>query len=331
MEEKKDIYDLIIVGGGPGGMSAALYASRYKLKTALFADKLGGDMLDAHFVENYPGVKGKKGMDLAEDFIQQLKSIPVDVIENTVKGLQKQDQGRFKVTTSNNKEYYSKTIILANGLKRRRLALKEAEDYAGKGVHYCATCDAFFYADKVVGVIGGNDSAVTSAIYLADIAKKVYLIYRRENIRSEPIYLDVIEKNSKIEIIRNKVVSKLEGDPFLQKIYLKEFKDEDNLDAPTEELAIDGIFIEIGSVPSYALFEQIGVKTTEKGFVLVNESQETSVPGVYAAGDISSGSAGFRQIATACSEAIIAARSSYIYIKKNTYKESEIKNKRTTI
>lgn len=286
-------------------MSAAIYAARYKLKTLVISKEIGGMIVDAHIVENYPGYTKISGMDLMKKFREHVKYFNVEIKEEEVENIEK----GFKVYTDKG-TYQGKTILLGIGLKRRKLNVKGEEKFIGKGVSYCATCDAPFFKDKTVGVIGGNDAAAMAALLASEYAKKVYIIYRKEKIRAEPYWVDLINKNKKITIINNTNVKEVSGTKFLEKIKLdKPYKNKD-------ELKLDGLFIEIGSVPTKALTQDLKIKTDDKGYIIVNAKQETNVKGVYAAGDITTGSNYFRQVLAAGAEGAIAANSVYVFCKK---------------
>jgi len=307
MEEK--IHDLIIIGGGPGGYSAAIYAQRSKLDTILIAEHPGGTAADAHSIENWPGVESKPGMQLMMDFKNHAESYGLKTIMDTVQKIEKKDDV-IEVSTSK-ETYKGKNILLALGLKRRKLNIPGEEELLGRGVSYCATCDAFFYKDKTPAVVGGSDAATMAAILLSEVAKKVYLLYRKDSLRGEQIWIDRVKENPKIEVLYNTEVTHINGENKVQSLSL----------STGNELEVDGIFIEIGSVPSTTLIKSAGVKFDDKEYVIVNEKQETNVGGIYAAGDITTGSNKFKQMVTAASEGAIAAQNIYLKIVKERRKE----------
>ena len=302
------IYDLIIVGAGPAGLSAAIYASRYNLNALVVGDELGGMAAEAYKVENYPGFKSVSGMELMNKFKEQIKGL-VDIKQEKIIELKKEDN--FAITTKEN-IYKSKTVIIASGTKRRKLNIKGEKEFLGKGVSYCATCDATFFKDKIVGVVGGNDAAAMSALLLAEYAKRVFIIYRKEKIRAEPLRVSQLEKNKKITIINNTNVIAVNGDKMMSSVTLdREFN-------KSKELAFDGLFIEIGSVPSTVLTKKLGIELDEEGYIIIDSTQKTNVDGFYAAGDITTNSNKFRQIITAASEGAIAAHSVYGFLKNKS-------------
>ena len=295
------MYDLIIIGGGPAGLSAAIYAARYKLKTLILTKIIGGEIIEAHLVENYPGTKAASGMEMMNDWKEQALNLGTEIKERyEVKEITKQED-HFLV----NNEYKAKAILLTTGTQRRKLDVKGEENFIGKGVSYCATCDSAFFKDKTVAVIGGSDSAVLAALLLTQYAKKVYIIYRKDRLRAEPIRTEKAENNPKIEIIYNANVTEIKGKDFVQSVKL------DN----SNELKLDGIFIEIGSVPSTALAKELNLELDENNCIIVDKSQKTSEDKVYAAGDITTNCNGFRQVITAAAEGAIAAHSIYNDLK----------------
>ncbi|MBW2990968.1 FAD-dependent oxidoreductase [Candidatus Woesearchaeota archaeon] len=299
------MYDIIIIGAGFAGFSAAIYSARYNLKTLVIAREPGGAINIASEVENYPGFKKISGLELMKHFEEQAKSFGAELVVDEVEGVIKQEKS-FKVETRQKKEFEAKTVILAMGTQRRKLEVLGAKEFEGKGVHYCATCDGAFYRDKVVAVIGGSNSAAHSALLLARFAKKVYIIYRREKLRSEPILIKQIKETKNIEIIYKNNVIEVKGDKFVNKAVL------DNEYKKSKELALDGIFVEIGSVPSSAIAKELGVKLTQSREIIVNEHCETNIKGVCAAGDVTN--TVLKQGIVAASQGAIAASSAYGYI-----------------
>lgn len=295
------MYDLIILGGGPAGLSAAIYAARYMLNTLVIAKEYGGMINYAHKVENYPGYKSISGMELCAKMKEQVEGFGVETKEEDIKGVRKKDD-YFEV----NGEYKAKKIIVALGTERRKLRVDGEDKYLGKGVSYCATCDSIFFRDKIVGVVGGANAAADAALLLADIAKNVYVIYRKDKLRCEPKRSELIEKNENIDVIYSANVKEIKGENMLKSIVLDNGK----------ELELDGLFIEIGSTPSTAIVKELGVGLSEDGCIKVDQRQATNLKGAYAAGDITTNSNNFRQVVTATAEGAIAAWSVYEELKK---------------
>nr|MCK4930248.1 FAD-dependent oxidoreductase [Nanoarchaeota archaeon] len=222
-----------------------------------------------------------------------------------VVGIIKQEKS-FKVETRQKKEYETKTIILALGTERRKLNVPGAKEYEGKGIHYCATCDGVFYKDKTVGVIGGSNSAAHSALLLSRFAKKVFIIYRKQEIRAEPVLKDRINQTKNIEIINDTNVTEVKGSKFVEKVML------DNVYKGKKELVLDALFVEIGSVPNSAIAKQLGIRLTQSNEIIVNAQCETNIKGVYAAGDVTN--TVLRQGIVGASQGAIAASSAYQFV-----------------
>jgi thioredoxin reductase (NADPH) len=299
------MHDLIIIGAGAAGMSAAIYAARYKLNTLLISKNIGGLTLDSHNIQNYPGFLSISGNDLMNKFKEHVKFYNVPIIEEEVIDI----KNTFIICTKN-KEYKARAIILALGRQKRKLNIQGEKEFLGKGVSYCATCDAPFFKDKIIAVVGGSDSAGVEALLLAEYAKKVYIVYRKEKLRAEPLTLEKIEQNKKIEVIYNTNIIEVKGNKFVNRVILdKEYNN-------SKELKLDGLFIEIGSIPSTTLITRLKVRLNDNGYIIVNEKQETNVSGVFAAGDITTGTTGMKQVITAAAQGAIAATSAYKYLNK---------------
>ncbi len=295
------MYDVAILGCGPAGLTASIYASRYGLNPIVLYSKFGGMTVEAYIVENYPGFESINGLDLIKKIFNHAKKFGGKFIEEEIKEVKK-EKGFFILRSEKN-TYKAKSLIIATGTEKRKLGIKNEEKFIGKGLSYCFSCDAPFYKGKIVGVIGGSSSAAKAAIYLSDIAKKVYLIYRREKLRAEPILIEKIGKKKNIEVLYNTIVEKLEGKEFLEYVVTNKGK-----------LVLDGIFVEIGGVPSNAIALQLGVKLDENGFIIVDREMRTNVEGVFAAGDITNST--LKQIITAAAQGAVAAFTAYNFLKK---------------
>jgi thioredoxin reductase (NADPH) len=303
-----NIYDIAIIGSGPAGLSASIYASRYRLTNVIFGKIIGGTMVDAHKICNYPGHPNISGLDLAYKIYEQAKSEGGEYIHDSIKDIKKEDNA-FKLITDRGKEYYSKTVILSTGTERNKLHIPNEDKYIGKGLSYCSTCDAMFYKDKVVGIIGGSSAAAMSATMLSDIAKDVYIIYRGEALRGEPAWIEQATGKSNVHVILQTLVTDLEGENKLEKIKLS--KPYNN----SESLSLDGLFVEIGSEPNKDLPIKIGLTLDEKGYIIVDEKQATNIKGIWAAGDCTTNSNGFNQVITACSEGAVASNAIFEYLR----------------
>ncbi|WP_446751833.1 thioredoxin-disulfide reductase [Vulcanisaeta sp. JCM 16161] len=305
------VYDAIIIGGGPAGMSAAIYAARYGMSTIIITEEIGGQVAKAGWVENYLGYTRIMGPDLVTKFEEHVKYYNVPIIIDSVENVER-DGDLFKVYTINGDEYTARTIILTVGEKKRKLNVPGEDTFNGRGVSYCAPCDAPLFKGKVVAVVGGGDSAASAALLLTEYASKVYIIHRRNQLRAQKYYQDLLLKNPKIEIIWNTVVKELQGDKLLRKAILQRVDTKEVF-----ELPLDGLFVEIGAEPPVDLFKRIGLELSQDGYIKVNHLMETSIPGIYAAGDcVDLTPRDFRQIVVAAGQGALAAYSAYNYIIK---------------
>lgn len=305
-------YDLCILGSGPAGLTASIYAARYHVNHVLVGELAGGLMTSSHKICNYPSENEISGMDLTNKMLDHVNHLEIPVVTSLAESIKKIDSG-FEIVLANEELIHAKTVLLATGTKHRHLGVAEEDRFLGRGLSYCATCDAAFFKDKVVAVIGGSDSANTASLYLAEIAQKVYQIYRGSELRGETAWIEQISKNPKIELILNSTIKSLVGDSVLNGVLL------DRVDQGEVELSVDGLFVEIGSDPDGTLIQRLGIETDAKGYVVTQSDQRTSVSGIWAAGDITTNSDGFRQIVTACSEGAIAARSIFYALKKGIH------------
>lgn len=307
--EPEKNYDLAIVGAGPAGLAASIYASRYGISHIVIGSLLGGQISETHLIDNYPGIEDATGFDFSQKLGHHAQKYGTKILPVFVKGIRKAGTA-FELILDGEKIITAKTILLATGTKRRKLGAKGEEEFLGKGVSHCATCDGFFYRNKTVAVIGGSDSAAGAAVYLADIAEKVYLVYRKEQLRCEPYWQKLIEKNSKIEVVYSTNLMEIAGQTKVEKIVLdKKYKD-------NTEIAVDGVFIEIGSDPNVDFAKDLQLEIDEKNYIKIQSDSAASCAGVWAAGDITNGSDKFRQVITAAAEGAIAARSIFNYLKK---------------
>lgn len=299
---EKKIYDLIIIGAGPAGLTAAVYAARYKLDVLVLGRVAGGLILEAHKVCNFPTYEEIKGYELGQKMASQVKAMRVPINNEEVIEIKKNNES-FEIKTK--KEiYFSKKIILAIGTKRRMLDVKGEKDFFGRGVSYCATCDGAFYKDKNVAIVGGGNSALTAALLLSEYAKEVYIIYRKsEFTKAEPAWVEQVLKNKKIKPIFNANIMEIKGSKNVEGVKLDK----------GDDINVDGVFIEIGSIPDNTLSNQLGLEL-ENGYIKVNKNQETNVKGVYAAGDLTNNP--LKQVVTACAEGAIAAKSAYEEVRR---------------
>jgi len=295
------------------GLAAAMYSARLGLKTLVFGKThgsempIGGVITTTNIVENYPGFIKVTGEELAKKIEEHAKSY--DLVEIKEEKVEKVSKGaeKFKIKTDKG-EYFGKTVLFATGTKWKKLEVPGSLEFENKGVAYCALCDGPLYRNKVVAVIGGSDSAAKDALVLAEHAKKVYIIYRKEKIRAEPINLKRIEENKKIEVINNANVVEIRGKEFVTSVIL------DRMYGGSKELKVDGVFVAIGHIVLSDLAKDLGVSVNEKNEIVINhKTSETNIPGVFAAGDVAAKP--FKQAITGVAEGCTAAYSAFEFIK----------------
>jgi alkyl hydroperoxide reductase subunit F len=278
------MYDLVIVGGGPGGVAAGVYAARKKMKTALITDNFGGQSLVSSSIENWIGTKAISGFDLAKSLEEHLRAqAGIDIIDgDLVSVVAKRDDGTFLVTTKNGKAIETRYILLTSGSRRKRLGVPGEDQFDGKGVVFCTTCDAPLFGGKTVAVVGGGNSALEGVEDLLMYAAKVYLLVRSEILRGDPVTQEKVKADSRVEILWNTAVEEIRGDAFVNGIKYKNVKT-----GESKELPLEGVFVEIGLVPNSDFVKDI-VKLNETGHVVIDaRTQQTSCPGIWAAGDVS--------------------------------------------
>ena len=288
------MYDIIIIGAGPAGLTAALYARRANKKVlVLEAKSYGGQIINANKVENYPGIANISGFDLATNMYNQVKEIGAEIKFETALHIDKD-----KNVTTNEGIYQAKSIILATGAENRKLNIPKETDFIGKGISYCATCDGNFYKNKIVAVVGGGNTALEDAIYLSDIAKKVYLIHRRDEFRGEDRYAKELKNKDNVTLILNSQITKLIGENLLKEIEVT------NNDGEIQNIEIDGLFIAVGQSPKNAIFANL-INITKSGYIESEDGVHTNIDGIYVAGDTRVKT--LRQLTTAVSDGAIAA------------------------
>ena len=295
-------YDLIVLGGGPTAIGCAIYAARFALDVLVIGKIFGGLIATTHLVENYPGITSTSGQGLMDMFKEHMNSLHIPYITDEIRSIERASENF--VLHSFFQKFKAKSVVIATGSERKKLGIPGEEDFAGRGVSYCATCDGPFYKDKIVCVVGGSDSAAKEALFLSQNVKKVYIIYRGEEIRAEPINKKRVEENHKIEIIYRTNIVEIKGDNTVKSVIF------DN----GTEFEVDGVFIEVGSIPNSDLAKHIGVKTNEKNEIIINRKSETNLQGVFAAGDVAD--APFKQAITGVAEGVIAAYSVFDYLKE---------------
>jgi len=295
-------YDLIVLGGGPTAIGCAIYAARFALNVLIVGKTFGGLIATTHIVENYPGIASTSGQGLMDMFKEHMNSLSIPYISDEIRSIEKADD--HFILHSFFQKFKAYTVCIATGSERKKLGIPGEEEFAGRGVSYCATCDGPFYKDKVVIVVGGSDSAAKEALFLSQNVKKVYIVYRGEEIRAEPINKKRVYENEKIEIIYKTNIVEIKGDTSVKSVIFDNGK----------EFDIDGVFIEVGSIPNSDLAKRISVKTNEKDEIIINRKSETNIPGIFAAGDVAD--APFKQAITGVAEGVVAAFSAFDYVKE---------------
>jgi thioredoxin reductase (NADPH) len=299
-------YDVVIIGGGPAGLSAGIYTARARLSSLLIErGAVGGQIINAEWVENYPGFANSiSGVALTEAMHQQATRFGLETLIAEVTGLK--ISGQRKVVATSQGDFDAGAVIIAGGSERQKLGVPGEAEYTGKGVSYCATCDGPFFRDKVVVVVGGGNAAITEALELTKFASKVTVIHRRHELRATKIVQEKAFAEKKIDFLWDSVVEAISGETFVNKIKVRNV-----VTVKTSELAVDGVFINVGSQPNTGYLKGV-LELDAVGAVVVNGKMETSLPGVFAAGDIRSGS--IRQVIGAAGDGAIAAISAGKYL-----------------
>ncbi len=299
-----NIYDTIIIGGGPAGLCAAIYLLRANKNVLLFeSETLGGAITKSDIVENYPGISEISGLELGSNMASQAKNLGLEIIMQKVLAITK-EKDIFSVSVKNNK-YYAKTIVYATGTRPRMLDCKGAESFIGKGVSTCATCDGFFFKNKSVLVVGGGNTALTDALYLSNICSHVYVSYRRDNLRGEPLKIKRLKSKENVTILYNSIVKEIIGRDVIEKVSL-------TVDDTSKEINVSGVFVAIGSIPNTELIKDL-VTLDQNGYALSNYQLETTVPGLYVAGDVREKNV--RQLTTAVSDGTIVSKEILDYLE----------------
>lgn len=289
------IYDLIIIGSGPAGLSAAIYAQRARLSTITIEKNYvsGGQVINTYEVDNYPGMPKRNGFELAQTFRSHAEQLGAEFVSDDVEEVRVLDSGNKEVRTRKNL-YQAKTVIIATGAKHRLLGAPGEEELSGCGVSYCATCDGAFFKNKTVAVVGGGDVAVEDAIFLARSCEKVYLIHRRDSLRAARILQENALQNEKIIPVWDSVVTKIHGEDVVEGVTVRNVKNKEE-----KELPLDGVFVAVGITPNTEGFQGL-LECDEGGYIKAGEDTKTSQPGIFAAGDVRTKA--LRQIITAAAD-----------------------------
>lgn len=309
MNRQEQIYDLLVLGAGPAGLTAAIYAARSRLSVLVIEQMLsGGQIATTEKVENYPGFpEGIDGLELGQRLEEQARNFGTEMVLATVEKVNL--TGKLKEVQTTEGTFRGRTLLVATGTRARPLGVPGEEELKGRGVSYCVTCDGSFFRDKTVMVVGGGDSALEEALVLTKFAAKIYIVHRRNELRAIRILQDRIHKNPRIEVIYNTVVQSINGRDRVQSVTLH------NLEAnKTWEVAVDGIFLYVGLIPN-AEFLNGDLAKNEQGYLITSEAMETSIAGVFAAGDIRE--KGLRQVVTAVADGAIAAISAAKYVDEH--------------
>jgi hypothetical protein len=300
------IYDMIIIGSGPAGLAAAVYGQRAKLDLIVIEKQMisGGQIINTLEVDNYPGLPGIGGFELGQKFREHAEKLGTAFVTDEVKEVRINEDGTRTVVGAE-ADYTAKTVVIASGAEHSLLGVPGEKELTGSGVSYCATCDGNFYRNKVTAVVGGGDVALGDALYLARLCRKVYLIHRRDSFRGAKVLEDKVRAAENIELVLDSTVEEIRGEGQLKSILVKNKKS-----GAETELVIDGLFIAVGIVPESKSFPFL--KTDERGYVLADETCETNVPGVYAAGDVRKKQ--LRQVITAVADGANAVESAVRYL-----------------
>jgi len=313
---EKKIYDLIIVGGGPAGITAGIFAARKRIKTLLITKDFLGQVGKTSEVDNYPGLPGISGINLMKRLKEHLKKFEIEIIEGREVTKIEKIQKNFFIKTENGEEFLARSVIVATGRDPRPLEVPGEKELIGRGVSYCSTCDAPFFKGKRVVVVGGGNSGFEAALDLVKYAKEIFIFERGEKVRADEILQERVQKEEKIEVHLNKVLKKIEGKGKVQAIVYQDLKT-----GKTYQMPIDGVFVQIGSVPATGFLKGLVTFNEVDEIKIDFETCQTSCQGLFAAGDVNDGK--WKQIIIACGEGARAALAAYEYLQKDFSKTPE--------
>lgn len=292
------MYDVIIIGRGSAGLPAGMYASRYKLRNAIIGAMPGGALATSHRVENYPGTISAPGREIMDRFEEHAQTAGSEMIQDQVVGVQK-NGNIFTIETASGKTFESKYVIIAAGNHYKKLGVPGEAKFLGSGVSYCATCDGMFFRNQAVAVVGGGNTAVTEALFLSEVCSDVHLLVRSDKLRAETVWTEQLTKHPNITVHFNTSVASIEGQFGVEKLVLQ--------DGST--IGVTGIFVAVGNEPNTQIIDSMNPAKDDGGYLLVDKRQETSVKGLYAAGDITTASNKFQQTIMSAAEGCLAAHS----------------------
>ena len=305
-------WDSIIIGAGAAGLAAGIYGARSGLKTLVLEEKMaGGKTVDAPLIENYPGLLSISGAELSQKMVAQCRSAGVTIHEFE-KVLSLDLKGEKKSVKTNKTAYEAGAVIIASGSRYREIGVAGEEEFRGRGVSYCGICDGPLFKGKRVLVVGGGNSAVMTALYLAELASELKIAHRRDAFRAEEALVKALKEKANVEILWNAEVKEIIGEKIVNKVVIF-----DNKTGETKEMFVDGVFVQIGEAPNSQLAKEAGVEVDEDGYIIVDIRQRTSIAGVYAAGDVTNHPV--KQVGTAVGQGITAALEAYGYIRRPYY------------
>ena len=305
--DSRTIYDVVIIGAGPAGMTAAVYASRAELKTVMLERGVpGGQMANTEVVENFPGFVMTTGPELSSKMFEHAQTFGAEYKYGDIKSVEV--DGDIKILKTSSEEIHTKSVIIATGAEYKTIGVPGEDLLRGRGVSYCAVCDGAFFKERELVVIGGGDSAVEEGVFLTKYASKVTIVHRRDELRAQKILQDRAFKNDKIEFIWDTELQTINGDSRVESVTLK-----NKNTGETYDYKADGVFIYIGMLPLTSPFEDLGI-LNENGYIVTNEEMETDIPGIFAAGDVREKS--LRQIVTATGDGSLAAQNAQGYLEK---------------
>ncbi|MCS7123796.1 MAG: thioredoxin-disulfide reductase [Candidatus Bathyarchaeota archaeon] len=304
-----ETWDLIIIGAGPAGLTAGIYAARSGLKALIIEEKIaGGTVGDAPLIENYPGFEKISGVELAQKIAAQCRKLGTTIHEfEKVTALNL--EGEEKIVKTDKSAYKAKTVIIASGSSYSELGVPGEKEFRGRGVSYCGICDGPLFKGKRVLVVGGGNSAVATALYLAELASEVKVAHRRDALRAEETRVKALLEKNNVKVLWNTEVKEIKGGKIVEKAILF-----NNKTGEVSELSIDGVFIQVGEVPNSGFAKEAGVKVDDHGYIIVDTRQRTNILGVYAAGDVTNHPV--KQVGTAIGQGITAALEAYGYVKR---------------